>query len=186
VADAGFWLITERLALRRFTAADLDFLAELYGNPDVARHLGGTRNRAACEELLNTRILHYYDEHPGLGIWMTIERSTGHPAGFHVLNHIQGESIIQVGFTLAPAAWGRGYATEMAAALLRHGFEDLALPSIAGMANLDNLASQRVLSRIGLQRRGERAFLHPAYATQGPLAWFERDAAGWLAEHAAG
>jgi [ribosomal protein S5]-alanine N-acetyltransferase len=179
---AGFWLTTERLALRRFIARDLDFLAELYSDPNVARHLGGTRDRAACEDLLNVRILEYYDEHPGLGIWMTVERLTGRRLGFHVLNHIQGESIVQVGFTLTPAAWGRGYATEMALALLRHGFVDLALPRIAGMANLDNMASQRVLSKIGLHRRGERAFSHPAYASHGPLAWFEREAVDWLAE----
>jgi RimJ/RimL family protein N-acetyltransferase len=182
MADAGFWLTTDRLALRRFDAEDLDFLARLYGNPDVARHLGGTRDRVECEALLNVRILQYYDQHPGLGIWMTVERSTGERVGFHLLNHIQGESIVQVGFTLSPDAWGRGYATEMASAVLRHGFVGLGLPRIAGMANLDNLASQRVLSKIGLHRRGERAFPHPAYASQGPLAWFEREAAEWLAE----
>jgi RimJ/RimL family protein N-acetyltransferase len=72
----------------------------------------------------------------------------------------------------------------MATAVLRHGFVDLRLARIAGMANLDNLASQRVLSKIGLHRNGDRAFPHPAYASQGPLAWFERDAADWLAERA--
>jgi RimJ/RimL family protein N-acetyltransferase len=49
------------------------------------------------------------------------------------------------------------------------------------MANLGNIASQRVLEKIGLERRGERAFSHPAYAAEGPMAWFERDAQAWLA-----
>jgi ribosomal-protein-alanine N-acetyltransferase len=182
VSAASFWLTTERLALRPFTVADLDFLTELYSDPNVTRHLGGTKDRTALEELLNERILRYYEEHPGLGSWVTVERSTGRDVGFHLLNHIQGESIIQVGFTLAPAAWGRGYGTEMAMAVLRYGFVDLALPRIAGMANLDNIASQRVLLKIGLHRHGERAFPHPAYASQGPMAWFERDAIDWLAE----
>jgi hypothetical protein len=39
-----------------------------------------------------------------------------------------------------------------------------------------------VLQKIGLHRRGERSFPHPAYASQGPLAWFERDAQDWLTE----
>ena len=179
----GCWLETERLALRHFTNADLDWLADLYADPDVTRYLGGTRTRAHVEDMLRTRALEYYDAHPGLGIWTTVERATGQAVGFHLLNHIQGESIVQVGFSLAKPAWGRGYATEMAAALLRYGFVDLELDRITGIASLGNVASQRVLEKIGLHRRGERAFPHPAYAAEGPMAWFERDAAGWRAEH---
>lgn len=182
MAGTDFWLTTERFGLRRFTTADLDWLAALYRDVEVTRHLGGTKTRPQTEELLNVRILQYYDEHPGLGIWVTTERATGERLGFHVLNHIQGESFVQVGFILLKPAWGRGIATEMGDALLRYGFTDLALPRIAGMANLDNLASQHVLSKIGLHRKGERAFTHPAYASQGSMAWFERDAADWLAE----
>jgi RimJ/RimL family protein N-acetyltransferase len=177
-----YWLTTERLGLRRFTLGDLGWFAAMYADPDVTRYLGGRKSRTQAEALLHTRILRYYDEHPGLGIWVTIERATGAPLGFHVLNHIQGESIVQVGFILAKPAWGRGVATEMGVALLRYGFADLGLPRIAGMAELGNLASQRVLEKIGLHRHGERAFSHPAYAAQGPMAWYERDAADWLAE----
>ena len=115
---------------------------------------------------------------------MTVERDTGACIGFHVLNHIRGESIIQVGFTLVKSAWGKGFAAEMAAAVLRYGFVDLKLPRIAGMASLQNYASQRVLLKIGLTRRGERAFPHPDYASEGPMAWFERDGVEWLADRA--
>jgi RimJ/RimL family protein N-acetyltransferase len=178
---SGFWLSTERLGLRRFTAGDLDWLAELYSDADVARFVGGTLDRAKVEQLFNARILDYYDAHPGLGIWLTVERSTGMPLGFHLLNNIQGESFIQVGFVLAKSAWGRGVGTEMAAALLRYGFVDLALPHIVAIADLQNHASQHVLLKIGLHRHGERSFAHPAYAP-GPLAWFERDRDEWLEE----
>jgi len=93
-------LTTERLSLRRFTPDDLDWLAALYGDPDVTRHLGGVKSRAQTQDFLDARILNYYDEHPGLGIWMTVDRGTGNPVGFHLLNHIRGEQIVQVGFTL--------------------------------------------------------------------------------------
>jgi RimJ/RimL family protein N-acetyltransferase len=178
-----YWLRTERLALRRFTPADIDWLAELYSDSDVTRYLGGVKDRARTEDLLKTRILRYYDAHPGLGVWMTVDRATGSGLGFHLLNHIRGESIIQIGFTLAKAAWGKGYGTEMASAVLRYGFVDLKLPRIAGMASLQNHASQRVLLKIGLERKGERAFPHPDYAAEGAMAWFERDAADWQAQH---
>jgi RimJ/RimL family protein N-acetyltransferase len=178
-------LTTERLALRRFTPADLDLLARLYADPDVARYVGGTKDRAQTEDMLRRRILEYYNLHPGLGVWATIERETGTCVGFHLLNHIQGESFIQVGYVLFREHWGRGYATEMARALLRYGFVDLGLPRIVGITNLGHTVSQRVLLKAGLNRRGERAFAHPAYADQGPLAWFERDAKDWIAAQAA-
>ena len=184
--DARYWLTTERLALRRFVPADLDWLAELYSDRDVVRYLGGVKDRVKAEEFMNTRILRYYDEHPGLGVWMTVERASGVRVGFHLLNHIRGEPIIQVGFALAKSAWGKGFGTEMAAAVLRYGFVDLNIPCIAGMASLQNHASQRVLLKIGLERRGERAFPHPDYASEGAMAWFEREAADWLAQARSG
>lgn len=67
----------------------------------------------------------------------------------------------------------------MAKALVRYGFLDLGLPRIVAITDLDHAASQHVLRKAGLRRNGERAFAHPAYADQGPLAWFERDAADW-------
>jgi len=175
-------LTTGRLALRRFTPDDLDWLAGLYGDPEVTRHLGGVKSRGQTQDFLGARILNYYDEHPGLGIWMTVDRGTGNPVGFHLLNHIRGESIIQVGYALARPAWGKGYASEMAEAVLGYGFRELRLPRIAGMTSKQNHASLRVLQRIGLERRGERAFPHPDYAAEGPMAWFEREAAAWLAD----
>jgi RimJ/RimL family protein N-acetyltransferase len=183
MAGVEYWLETDRLALRHFTPADLAWLTDLYSDADVARYVGGVRTPAQAAEILNTRILRYYDEHPGLGIWLTAEKATGMPIGFHLLNHIKGESIIQVGFILAKRAWGRGFATEMGQAVLRYGFVDLGLPHIAGIASLQNMASQRVLHKIGLERRGERTFAHPDYAAHGPMAFFERDAEEWRADH---
>lgn len=180
-----FWLTTGRLGLRRFTRADFDWLVDLNGNVNVMRYVGGVKDRAKTQALLDERILAYYEAHPGLGIWLTVERATGERLGMHLLNHIQGEPDVQVGYVLCESAWGRGIATEMAAAVLRYGFVELELPRIVGITNLENGPSQRVLEKIGLVRRGERSFPHPAYASQGPMAWFERDAASWLSEQTA-
>ena len=51
-----------------------------------------------------------------------------------LLNNIQGETLFQIGFVLAKAAWGRGVGTEMAAAVLRYGFVDLGLPRVVASA----------------------------------------------------
>jgi ribosomal-protein-alanine N-acetyltransferase len=177
------WLETERLALRRFTLDDLDTLARLNADARITQYLGGVKDRAQTETLLRTRILDYYEHHPGLGIWATIERASGDVAGFHVLNHIQGETDLQVGYALFTEHWGKGYATEMAIALLRHGYATLGLSQVNAITDLGNVASQRVLLKAGLERKGERAFAHPAYAASGAMAWFESHRDAWLAAH---
>ncbi|MBK7830632.1 GNAT family N-acetyltransferase [Nannocystis sp.] len=173
---------TARLALRRFTLADLPFLQRLHADEQVMRYCGGTIDPATSEAILHERILDYYESNPGLGIWATTLRATGACVGMHLLNHMHGESLIQVGYILAAEAWGRGYASEMAAAVLRHGFATLGLPRIVAITDPGNLASQRVLLKSGLQHHGERSFAHPRYAS-GPFSWFYRDADDWLAEH---
>ena len=172
-------LESDRLRVRRFTSDDLDLMARLLSDPVVTRHLGGVKDRAGAETTLRTRALEYYDQHPGLGMWATIERATGRAVGFHVLNHIHGEPDLQVGYALFQDAWGQGFATEMSVRLLRYGFEDLGLATICAITNLDNTVSQRVLLKAGLTRQGERTFSHPALASAGPMAWFEAHRATW-------
>ena len=181
--DAGDGLLSERLSLRRFTLADLPLLTGLNADPEVMRYLGGVNSPQQTRTMLEGRIIAYYSAHPGLGVWATLLRGSGECVGFHLLNHIQGESRIQVGYRLFRRHWGQGYATEMSLALLRYGYTQLGLPTIVAIADLENRASQQVLLKSGLHRHGERSFPHPAYAAFGPLAWFERSAQDWLAEH---
>ena len=176
---------TPRLALRRFTLADLPWVQRFQSDEQVMRYCGGTLDAAASEDFFHQRVLAYYDEHPGLGVWATVDRATGALVGMHLLNHMHGESLIQVGYLLAAECWGRGYASEMCLAVLRHGFITVGLPRIVAITDLDNLNSQRVLLKCGLQHHGERGFAHPKYAA-GPFAWFYRDAADWLADHPQG
>lgn len=181
--DAGLErLTTERLSLRRFTLADEALLYGLNSDVEVMRYLGGALDAAQNHQMLHGRILRYYDDHPGLGVWATLEKRTGRCVGFHLLNHVQGETDVQVGYRLFRRDWGLGYATEMTLALLHYGFADLGLPVITANAHLDNHASQQVLLKCGLHRKGERHYPHVAYARLGPVAYFERAAAGWLAE----
>jgi RimJ/RimL family protein N-acetyltransferase len=179
--DAGHGLRSARLQLRRFTPADLPLLAALNADPAVMRWLGGVMSPQQTADMLQTRILGYYAANPGLGIWATTLRDGGECIGFHLLNNIQGETQIQVGYRLFPRHWGKGYATEMTVALLDYGYRRLRLPRIAAITALDNHASQRVLLKSGLPRLEDRAFPHPAYAPYGPMAYFERSAQDWLA-----
>lgn len=183
--DAGAGLTTARLLLRRYAPEDLSDLIALNSDPDVMRHLGGPMTADASEQMLLGRILRYYDEHPGFGAWATCRREDGAVLGFHLLNHIQGETLIQVGYRLHRRYWGLGYASEMCAALLHYGYQQRQLSLIVATATVDNLASQQVLQKCGLARCGQRRFPHPAYAAFGDLAYFERERADWLAESSA-
>jgi RimJ/RimL family protein N-acetyltransferase len=172
------WLSTERLSLRRFAPTDIDLLCALYEDPAVARFLGGVKTRCECEAMLRERILDYYAAHPGLGLWVTQRGDSGAAVGLHLLNHIRGEMHIQIGYVLAAPHWGRGYATEMARALLQYGFRERGLAQITAITDPANSASQHVLEKCGLHRRGARVLAHPSYAGK-PLARFELDAADW-------
>ncbi len=171
--NPGDGLSTSRLQLRRFTGDDVDTLYRLYGDPGVMRHAGGVLDHDKASVMIRERILDYYGQHPGLGVWATIESATGTCVGLHLLNHIRGAQHIQIGYLLFPQFWSRGYATEMAREVLRYGLQTLRLSQVAAIVDLDNLASQHVLLKIGMQRDGERHFA--AYGPK-PLAWFTRDA----------
>ena len=175
-------LATARLSLRRFAMDDLEWFVRVNADPQVKEKMGGPTPRGASVRMFAERVMDYYGHHPGLGMWVTLERASGERIGFHLLNNIQGEHEIQVGYVLDTPFWGRGYATEMCVALLRYGFAALKLPLIAGITDQANTGSQRVLLKAGLTRRGDRAFSHPAYAAAGPMAYFQREARDWLAE----
>ena len=73
----------------------------------------------------------------------------------------------EIGWRLAQAACGQGHAAEAALPALHHGFEVLGLPQIVSFTAVINTASQAVMQRIGLVRRGE--FDHPRLAQGHPL-----------------
>lgn len=178
-------MTSRRLGLRRFTLDDLEWLVEMNADPEVTRFTSGPKDRAKTEAMLNERILEYYETHPGLGIWAGVELATGKLTGMHLLNHLHGETHIQVGYVMFKEFWGKGYATEMAIELLRYGFLNLGLPQIVAITDLPHVVSQRVLLKSGLHRKADRSLPHPNYVPLGPLAWFERDAGEWLEEDAA-
>ena len=80
---------------------------------------------------------------------------------------------VEIGWRLAAAHWGRGYATEAARAVLAYGFEQLALPEIVSFTTVANVRSRRVMEKLGMRRAEEDDFLtsdaprrSPAQATR--------------------
>ena len=129
--------------------------APLVRDPRVMRYIGDGRTlaRAEVEERLQ-RSLRVYEIYPGLGRWYALRRDTGAFIGWFVLNYVPKTIEVEVGYRLLPAAWGRGFATEGARALVRYAFDTLRLERIIGLTHPDNAASQRVLQKAGLKDAG--------------------------------
>jgi ribosomal-protein-alanine N-acetyltransferase len=121
----------------------------------VMRYIGDgsidTRESAARAV---SRSMKYYGNYPGLGVWPAEDGTTGTFVGWFCLKYVPQTVEIEVGYRLAPDAWGRGYATEGARALVRYGFDQLGLDRIIGLTHPDNAASQRVLQKAGLADAG--------------------------------
>jgi ribosomal-protein-alanine N-acetyltransferase len=141
---------TARLRLRPFTPADLDALAAIYGDPDVMRYMrtGHPAPRERVQFVIDYYI-RYWQEHP-FGLWAVERQADGALIGQCGLFHLDGTPEVEVAYLLAKAAWGRGFATEAAAAGLRYGFETADLDRIVAVVRPQNIASQRVLAKIGL------------------------------------
>jgi RimJ/RimL family protein N-acetyltransferase len=148
-------LTTERLRLRRFTAADEAALVDLDSDPEVMRYLNGglPTPRAMIRDEILPRFVRYHDEHPGWGYWAAIKKeSSGFIGWFGLHWRTEGSpGDVELGYRLRRAAWGRGYATEGARALVRRAFQELAVQRVFATTYEDNLASRRVMEKLGLR-----------------------------------
>jgi RimJ/RimL family protein N-acetyltransferase len=149
------WLETLRLELRSFVAGDFDDLYRLDSDPRVIRYIGDGKplGRDAIARRLK-RFIRYPAFYPDLGVWRASRRDNGTYIGWFALNYAGKTADVEVGYRLMPEAWGRGFATEGAKALVDYGFDDLGLHRIIGVTHPCNKASQRVLLRAGLDDVG--------------------------------
>jgi RimJ/RimL family protein N-acetyltransferase len=150
------FLETERMVLRRFTAADVDNLAQLDSDPDVMRFITGGRPtpRAEIEQEIVPAWLAYYQRYPGYGFWAAIEKSTGRFLGwFHLRPHPEHglPDEPELGYRMRRSAWGQGYATEGARSLIRKAFTELGAERVYAETMAVNIASRRVMEKAGLK-----------------------------------
>jgi RimJ/RimL family protein N-acetyltransferase len=148
------FLETERLVLRWLTTADADNLLELDSDPAVIRFLsGGTPTpRDVIEHEILPRFLRDSERYDGFGVWAAIEQSTGDFLGWFSLRPHDGGNPgeVTLGYRLRQTAWGKGYATEGARALIRKGFTELGVRRVIATTYQDNLASRRVMEMAGM------------------------------------
>jgi RimJ/RimL family protein N-acetyltransferase/predicted nucleotidyltransferase len=138
---------TERLLMRPLGTGDLEDYLELQGQPVAVEFLGPTSLQLARERL--ERCQRNWHER-GHDLMAMIERSTGRFVGRTGLGYWPQFNETEVGWVLHRAAWGRGYATEAARAVVNWGFRTFPLPYITAMIRPDNGRSLAVARRLGL------------------------------------
>lgn len=150
-------LVTERLRLRPFTAADGDLLFRLYGDPRVmAIRKIGVQTRAQSTAELAGIVAHW--QRRGFGLHAVFERAGGRFLGECGLRERgPDDPEIELSYGLVPEAWGRGLAGEAAAAVLAEGFARHGLARVVAIARADNARSRRVMEKLGFRLEEESA-----------------------------
>lgn len=171
---------TARLRLRPFTMRDVPALARLYGDDVIMRYMrqghGLKREQAATEARAN--ITNFTDQwrRRGFGVWAVTDRESGRLLGRCGLHHIAEVNAVEVLYLLNKTVWGRGLATEAAAAALAFGFAQLNLPAIIAIARPENGPSRRVMEKLGLEYRRNVVLWDV------DLAWHEISRERWQAQ----
>jgi len=148
-------LSTERLVLRPVTTDDHAALLAHWTQPDVRRFLfdGAALSAAEVTETIGESVADFAAR--GYGIWLIELGSGAALAGSAPLVGTAGlrpleESGLEIFYSLAPGAWGRGYATEAARAVMEYGLGPLGLPEVLAEVDEGNIASVAVVKRLGM------------------------------------
>lgn len=143
---------TERLVLREATPQDAPFMLGLLNSRGFIEGIAdrGVRTLEQARAYIEERVLTAYRE-LGYGMWVVTPKEEAEPVGLAGLVKREVLPHVDVGYAFLERAWGRGYAQEAAAAVLRHAREELGLETICAIVNPDNRASRNVLEKIGLK-----------------------------------
>ncbi len=164
-------LTTARLWLRSWREADTAPLAGLFADPLAMRYFNGTRDAAFSARWIAGVRDHFARR--GFGIWAVEAPGVADFIGFVGLSDIPDSMPccpgVEIVWTLAPAHWHRGYATEAAQAALADGFGRLALDEIVAFTAAVNAPSRRVMARLGMRHDRDGDFPHPRIPPGNPL-----------------
>jgi RimJ/RimL family protein N-acetyltransferase len=162
-----------RLYLRQATPEDAAVFFAMDNDPEVMRHIGDghvTTDPAVTAAGL-ARVIAAYSQRPGLGLWACCLHDGGRCVGWCALKPcmlsfpvLGGATVppatqhLELGYRLLRDAWGHGYATEMAIALLEYGFARVGVDEVIACCKPANIASARVMQKAGLGRVGRGAY----------------------------
>lgn len=143
---------TERLILREFTIDDAPAVYEFGSNTSVQKYTGdellSSIDRAA--NIIKNVVLKDYKKY-GYGRWAVMFKPDNKIIGFAGLKYLPEIGETDIGFRFLPEYWGKGIATEASIEIIKYGFENLDIERIIGIAMPENIASCKVLEKVGLK-----------------------------------
>lgn len=146
-------LYTERFILKPLSREHLNLLIELFTDTEVMRYVAAkpyTPMKAAAHAKV---IIPYEETRASLGTWAVHDKASTTVHGWVALQKLGAD--IEVGFRIRRSSWGKGVATEGGSRLVDYCFQDLALEHVVAITWKRNLASQRVIEKIGLRLEKE-------------------------------
>ena len=148
-------LTSERLRLRPVTGRDFSAIAAMDSDPRVMRYLCLKSPLPSYEQALEEvhSILDLRAPSGG-GTWAITCRTTQTFFGWVWVVLLGDVPYIDLGYRLAPKFWGHGYATEAGRQVAHHAFLDLGIPHLTALIHPLNLASARVVEKVGLSLTG--------------------------------
>ena len=176
---------TPRLILRAWRDEDRDWAAAQSACPIIMEHLNGPQTRAESDARID-RMIALQASH-GHGFWVVERKVDGIAIGTCGLKHIDAvgapmQSELEIGWRLARECWGQGYASEAATATLAFAFDRLHGERVVAITSERNVASWRVMRRIGMTRRPDLDFHDARYAPEdNPTIVHVIEAAAWKA-----
>jgi RimJ/RimL family protein N-acetyltransferase len=154
-------LKTARLLLRMFREADLDAYAEMCGDAEVMKYLGGAP-MSRFEAWRSMAMILGHWQLRGFGLWAVVERASGQFVGRVGCWRPEGWPGLELAWALRRASWGKGYATEAALGALDVAFSSLGQPHVISMIHSANQPSIRVAQRLRMRLEGRTELMgHP-------------------------
>jgi ribosomal-protein-alanine N-acetyltransferase len=165
-------LASHGVLLRTWRSEDREPFAQMNCDARVMEFFRSPLDRRESDALVD-RIQQHWEDH-GFGLWALELSGTAPFIGFCGLSKVRFTAhftpCVEVGWRLAAAHWGHGYATESAKFAIAHGFSDLALPEVVSFTSLGNLRSRAVMERLGMHHDPADDFDHPSLPHGHPLA----------------
>ncbi|WP_024769312.1 GNAT family N-acetyltransferase [Aquimarina macrocephali] len=145
-------LETERLSLREFNLEDSDFVLKLINSPKWIEFIGdrNIKTNVEAEGYLKNNLIKSYKEN-GFGLWVVVLKETN--VSIRMCGLVNRDTLedIDIGFAMLPEYLGMGYGYEIANATMNYAKNTLHLDKIVGITNPNNIASIKLLNKIGLR-----------------------------------
>jgi RimJ/RimL family protein N-acetyltransferase len=174
---------TERLVLRTIEDGDAALQDRLLNTATVMARLGGVKELHEIEaKHAKSRALYATE---GFSFLMMIEKETGELVGHcgikrvdNPLAHNPGDH--EVGWLVREDRWRRGYAEEAMRAVLDWAFGRVGAPHVVALTSEKNVASWKLMEKLGMRRRTDLDFDDPAYPPEDRTTiLYSLDAADW-------